>query len=116
MSVVHAESVTVKPGMTLDEFSKRCASQGIEVTDEVLLSVSPADNKTELTAANLDDNIVVIIAYNKDSQIVISIGAYFIPTHRTSKMQRVWREAKEITFNPDGTFSLRLEPIREKQP
>ena len=101
-----ADSIEVSKGMDLATAKKLLGQKGIEVNSRYQLSVIPSDQNNELEFCNLDDNITLILAVDKGSKRIISLGLYFIPDNRTSKTQVVIREATVVRVMDDDQIEL----------
>lgn len=73
------------------------------------LALRLRDENTATDTWRIDDEVVLVLGYDKRTQKVTSLSAYFIPDNRPAKGIDVVREVLEMTFEKDGVYSVKLK-------
>ena len=104
----------IRVGMTLATLTQRLEAAGLEVDSKYGLSIRSRDPKTRLQFSRLDDDITLVISYDRVSKEVTKLSLYMIPDNRTSKLQMVVRSASSIKVLDTGEFVFRVSPVNKR--
>jgi hypothetical protein len=105
---------TISPGIGLEVAKERLEKSGYEVnTRKHGLAINSPDKNTAVECCRIDDNVTLVIWYDRRSKTVSALSLYFISDGQRSK-DAVVREAREIRFEDDGTYTVKLTPKADK--
>jgi hypothetical protein len=102
-----APADVIAPGIDVDAARAMLKRHGVD--QKYGLALRQRDENTTSDTWRIDDNVVVVLDYDKRTQKVTSLSAYFIPDYRPTKGGDVVREVLEISFEKDGVYSIKLK-------
>jgi len=110
-----AQADAISPGVKLETAKKTLQRHGYDVDAlKYGLSIVSLDKNIALDFCRIDDDITLVLSFDRRTDRITSLSLYFIPDHRTSKLQVVVRDALEIRFEEDGVYTLKLKRKPDK--
>ena len=105
LSANGAEKIT--PGMGLDAVKRTLHRHGYEVDEKYRLAMETAKGNA-LEFCRIDDDVTLILNYDRRTNEVRSLGLIFFPEDRTSKGNVLDRQALEMQFEDDGVYTMKM--------
>ena len=105
-------TAAVSLGVTLTQATSQLAAAGINTTSP--LQIRPRDEDTSLAFYALEPDCVLVVSHSKTSGLVAQLSLYFIPPDPTSRLDKVFRTARSISFYADKSYAIHFQPPATK--
>ena len=110
-----AEKSVIVPGIEVEFARKTLRQHGYDKWD-LALAISSRDKNIELDTWRIDDNITLILGFDKRTKKVTKLSLHIEPDHPTRVGQVVVREILEMRFEKDGVYAVKLRrQVRESK-
>jgi hypothetical protein len=87
---------------------------GYQLDDNYPLAMESDNQSRSLTFCPIDPNIILIIEYTNSTNMVTSLSVAFFPDNSTSKLHQLVRRIREITFEDEGIYTLKLNRLSKR--
>jgi hypothetical protein len=114
LSMSGAESI--KPGMQLNVVKETLNRFGYEVDARKHgFTIVASDKDSALDFCHIDEDITLVLTYERQTQKVSSLDLYFWPDSPKSKRQVISRDVLEMHVEEDGVYTIKLKRKTERE-